>query len=621
MAEQLTRGLCLRLQHAQTDDQEIYLSCPTVQFLSIKKISPTGPPGANAPDRYRIIMSDGEHFVQAMLATQLNHLIEDETIGKHSIVVLDRFTANVVQERRLIIILDLTPVLKIAEKIGDPSAITLSDQPTTDGDVPMAETAPTPAPARASAPSVSNTVPPRSAPQRSTPGNKSGGRQSAILPIEGLSPYQNNWTIKARVTQKSDIRTWSNQRGEGKLFNVTLMDESGEIRGTGFNDVVDALYEKFQEGKVYFISRARVNLAKKKFSNLANDYELSFERNTEVEECLDPSGVPAVKYEFTPLAELEQKEKDSTCDVLGVVKEDGGVATIVSKTTHKELLKRELTLVDSSGYSVRLTLWGKQAEAWNHTDNPVVAFKGVRVGDFGGRSLSMVSSSTMQIEPDIPEVHHLRGWYDGVGNSQSFQSHSFLSGGAGGAGMGGTFNRAEVKTLGEIRDLQLGSSDRPDNFFAQATVMHVRGENIAYPACPKEGCNKKVVQIPDGRWRCEKCDESYDAPEYRYIVSMAVADHTGQAWFQGFNDVGLAVFNNMSATELVQIKERDEAKFNGILHKAGCQTFNFSCRAKQDTFGDSTRVRYGISRITPLDYAADAAYLRDLLKTPWAHGQ
>lgn len=106
----------------------------------------------------------------------------------------------------------------------------------------------------------------------------------ATLPIEGLSPYSNSWTIKARVTQKSEIRNWSNPRGEGKLFSVTLMDETGEIRGTGFNLVVDQLYDKLQEGKVYYISKARVNLAKKKFNNVANDYELALEKNTEVEE-------------------------------------------------------------------------------------------------------------------------------------------------------------------------------------------------------------------------------------------------------------------------------------------------------------------------------------------------
>lgn len=34
---------------------------------------------------------------------------------------------------------------------------------------------------------------------------------------------------------------------------------------------------------------------------------------------------------------------------------------------------------------------------------------------------------------------------------------------------------------------------------------------------------------------------------------MAVADHTGQAWLQGFNDAGQTVFN-MTADELIEIK-------------------------------------------------------------------
>lgn len=34
---------------------------------------------------------------------------------------------------------------------------------------------------------------------------------------------------------------------------------------------------------MYRISRARVNIAKKQFSNLNNEYEITFENNTEVE--------------------------------------------------------------------------------------------------------------------------------------------------------------------------------------------------------------------------------------------------------------------------------------------------------------------------------------------------
>lgn len=157
----------------------------------------------------------------------------------------------------IVIILALEVLAKEAEKIGNP--------------VPRALDPPT------------DSKPPSAA--GSSGARAASTKQSrATLPIEGLSPYSNSWTIKARVTQKSEIRNWSNPRGEGKLFSVTLMDETGEIRGTGFNLVVDQLYDKLQEGKVYYISKARVNLAKKKFNNVANDYELALEKNTEVEE-------------------------------------------------------------------------------------------------------------------------------------------------------------------------------------------------------------------------------------------------------------------------------------------------------------------------------------------------
>lgn len=58
--------------------------------------------------------------------------------------------------------------------------------------------------------------------------NRGEGREAHHLPSFPLracfSPPR--WTVKARVTQKSDIKVWSNARGEGKLFSVTLMDET-----------------------------------------------------------------------------------------------------------------------------------------------------------------------------------------------------------------------------------------------------------------------------------------------------------------------------------------------------------------------------------------------------------
>ena len=187
---------------------------------------------------------------------------------------------------RLVIILALRVLAHTADKIGEPVQVENSN----DQDITTPAVAkPTSAvasssttPALAPAKPVSSVPTSNVTPQQ--PLSKVSGRVGSIYPIEGLSPYQNNWTIKALVTQKSDIKTWSNPRGEGKLFNVTFMDDSGEIRGTAFNLVADELYPKLEEGKVYYVSKARVNLAKKKFSNVNNDYELSLERNTEVEE-------------------------------------------------------------------------------------------------------------------------------------------------------------------------------------------------------------------------------------------------------------------------------------------------------------------------------------------------
>lgn len=98
---QLTAGICSRLDDLSNVDDDILNSRPTIQFLSIKKVPPTTGVAATV-DRYRIIISDGEHFLQAMLAVQLNHLIDEGEIKKHSIAVIEKFSCNLVQEKRYV---------------------------------------------------------------------------------------------------------------------------------------------------------------------------------------------------------------------------------------------------------------------------------------------------------------------------------------------------------------------------------------------------------------------------------------------------------------------------------------------------------------------------------------
>lgn len=406
---------------------------------------------------------------------------------------------------------------------------------------------------------------------------------AVIYPIEALSPYAHKWTIKARVSSKSDIKTWHKATGEGKLFSVNLLDESGEIKATGFNDQCDQFYELLQEGQVYYISNpCSVRLAKKQFSNLPNDYELTFERDTVIERAEDQSNVPQVRFNFCNIQGLNDIEKDATVDVVGVLKSADEVTQIVSKTTQKPYDKRELTIVDDTGFSVRVTVWGKTATNFDASPESVIAFKGVRVSDFGGKSLSLLSSGTMAVNPDIPEAHRLKGWYDASGRTDNFSTHNNM------ASMGAATGRKnEDKSIIQVKEQNLGMEDVA-YFSLKSTIVYIKQDNFCYPACSSEGCNKKVVQDDSG-WRCEKCNLTHDRPEYRYIMSVNVNDHTGQLWLSVFDEVGRIIMNGKSANELMALKEEDENALTAEFDAANCTKLNFRCRAKMDTFGDAQR--------------------------------
>lgn len=51
-----------------------------------------------------------------------------------------------------------------------------------------------------------------------------------------------------------------------------------------------------------------------------------------------------------------------------------------------------------------------QAEKFDGSGQPVVAIKGARLSDFGGRSVSALFSSTVMVNPDTPEAFRLRAW-------------------------------------------------------------------------------------------------------------------------------------------------------------------------------------------------------------------
>ncbi|KAJ2949088.1 hypothetical protein O0L34_g6027 [Tuta absoluta] len=564
---------------------------PVMQVLGSKKIQ-----GSGANERFRLLVSDGKHSHSfAMLATQLNDKLITGELSDYSVVQIDRFVTSLLKntgkgEKRVMIILEITilaPGATVGKKLGNPVTWT-EESAAAAPPQPAMQPAPKSAPAPSPMAHTSNGAAPNL--------DVSSFNSQMTHPIASLSPYQNKWVIKARVMSKTPIRTWSNAKGEGKLFSMDLCDDTGEIRATAFRDACDKYYDMIQVDKVYYISRCQLKTANKQFTNLRNDYEMTFSNETVVAECMDDvSSVPSVKYEFQSISDIAGKSPDTILDVIGVCKMASDLQELTARNTGKQLKKREVTLVDNSGGAICLTLWGNSAETFDGSTNPVVAAKGARLTEFNGsKSLSCLAGTMLRLNPDLPEAHKLRGWYDNGGADMEIVNISARQGTySGGSNEWITFSEAEAK--------QLGSGEKGDYYSLLGVLTFTFADNAVYKACPQEQCNKKLVDQENGLFRCEKCNREYPNFKYRLLLGANVSDPTGDQRITAFNEAAEAMLGQPAA-DIGRMFEFDKAAYTQLFEDVKFHTFVFKFRTKMETYSDEARLKTTVMSATPVDY-------------------
>jgi len=454
---------------------------------------------------------------------------------------------------------------------------------------------------------------------------RSNVMQQHFTPINQLNQYQNRWTIKARVTSKSDVRTWSNAKGEGKLFSIELADSSGcDIRATFFKEAVDQFEPLLQVDRVYTFSGGKLKAANLQYNTCKSNFEITFDQNAAIAMAEDDVPTQGL-YNFVSIQSLEGIDVGGNVDLLAIVKQVSPPSTIVSKKSGQEMFKSDIVLVDESNCEITCTLWGERAQRaeMQLSGHPVVAFRRLRLSEYGGRSLSVSGSSVMTIQPtNLPEADRLRMWWHQGGANQGGGSRSLSVVMGGGASRFPTFE--ERKTISSIRGESLGlNPEKADWISFTATFTFIKSDKDGgpwYTACPNanEPCKNryKVTASADGGYHCDRCNQTYPNCMRKYIFSATISDDTCTSWISVFDDQARVMLKEVTADALYgELENGNQGAFDAVFTRANFTEWVMTCKVKQEMANDEMKLKTSLMALHPIDYAKEGrSVLKGILK-------
>jgi len=425
-------------------------------------------------------------------------------------------------------------------------------------------------------------------------------QKSKYFPIREISAYQSKWVICARVTDKSQLRTFNRKVGgqAGKVFTLTLLDEEGsEIRANFFNDAVDKHHDKLEVGKCYSMSKGNVRIANKQYNPTNHRYELTFDNaGAEVELVEDNIGIESVKFNFVDLLDVQKRPLPSVVDVCGVVTSFEPSQSLTGKTG-QALVKRDIVVADSTETSLGITLWGERATQKDSMfeGNPVIALKSIAIREWnGGRSGSILQSGVMQFDPDIPEAKRMKSWWIDGGSKKEFEALSKktvpgMSGKPAPAGAACTFEglRLEMESLSQqpqIFNIACGRLNQ--------VQLKKQGEvqPLSYMSCqePKEGnglpCNRRV----DEAGYCPSCNRTGKVAP-RMTARCRFSDYTSACWLTTFHQPAQqALTMNVEEVQKLEVSDRERLDAT-IASKYFLHPVQITVRAKLDSYQGETR--------------------------------
>ncbi len=258
------------------------------------------------------------------------------------------------------------------------------------------------------------------------------------LTIKDLQANLKNscFKLKALLTKRSEIKHFTSPWNKSGCFaRYQFSDCTGTIEMVAFNEFCTLQKLDLVIDRVYCITAADTRIKKPTCdawtSSVGSDYEIVFTKNTEFLQ-LDESSesfIPASSSichtnskpssdkhtysdTFTELEDLGMLKLGSLVDVLGIVTAvDPLLKTIPRKNgAGKDLFIKNFEISSRSKYSIRVAMWGLEAEYCDIKCGQVFEMRKIKLTNYNGLSLSklMISSIKDVSHVENEAVHQLK---------------------------------------------------------------------------------------------------------------------------------------------------------------------------------------------------------------------
>lgn len=129
-----------------------------------------------------------------------------------------------------------------------------------------------------------------------------------------------------------------------------------------------------------------------------------------------------------------------------------------------------------------------------------------------------------------------------------------------------------------------------------------------YKACVK--CNKVLIDLNNGTYKCDNCNEDYDRFVWKQIMSFSIADHSKNVWVQAFGDVSQHILGNqITIHELGELFKTNQTAFEEAIRTIKLKSFIFLIHSKIENYNEENRIRTQVNQVSPLNYQEYGNYL------------